>query len=180
MSQKLKHSKCRKRGIQYTYRSWSLLGLHDACRSHVNAVDTTVASRLTLADAHLHTHRSTPEVLLTPLLISRNASEQVLIEPSINSVRLSIRIKQADDIERILAHKFTRFLMMRAEAFVILRRVPVKGYDISFLVTNRNVEEMMKHKLVDFIIECVGGSAQSSLAAPADPPFRQLAQIHGG
>lgn len=76
-----------------------------------------------------------------------------MIEPSINSVRLSIRIKQADDIESILARKFTRFLMMRAEAFVILRRVPVKGYDISFLVTNRNVEEMMKHKLVDFIIE---------------------------
>lgn len=97
--------------------------------------------------------RSTPEVLLTPLLISRNASEQVLIEPSINSVRLSIRIKQADEIERILCHKFTRFLMMRAEAFVVLRRVPVKGYDISFLVTNRNVEDMMKHKLVDFVIQ---------------------------
>lgn len=97
--------------------------------------------------------QSTPEVLLTPLLISRNASEQVLIEPSINSVRLSIKIKQADEIERILAHKFTRFLMMRAEAFVILRRVPVKGYDISFLVTNKNVEDMMKHKLVDFVIQ---------------------------
>ncbi|GAA5939212.1 hypothetical protein JCM1841_003178 [Sporobolomyces salmonicolor] len=97
--------------------------------------------------------QSTPEVLLTPLVIARNASEQVLIEPSINSVRLSIKIKQADDLERILAHKFTRFLMMRAEAFVVLRRVPVKGYDISFLVTNRNVEDMMKHKLVDFVIE---------------------------
>lgn len=104
------------------------------------------------ANTHLVT-RSTPEVLLTPLLISRNASEQVLIEPSINSVRVSIRIKQADEIERILCHKFTRFLMMRAESFVVLRRVPVKGYDISFLVTNKNVEEMMKHKLVDFVIQ---------------------------
>jgi len=47
----------------------------------------------------------TPEALLTPLVVARNAQEQVLIEPSINSVRLSIRIKQADDIERILAHK---------------------------------------------------------------------------
>lgn len=99
--------------------------------------------------------RSTPEVLLTPLLISRNASESVLIEPSINSVRLSIRIKQADEIERILCHKFTRFLMMRAEGFIILRRVPVKGYDISFLVTNTNCELMMKHKLVDFVIQLV-------------------------
>jgi actin related protein 2/3 complex subunit 4 len=49
--------------------------------------------------------RKTIEALLTPLLISRNASEQVLVEPSINSVRVSIKIKQADEIEHILAHK---------------------------------------------------------------------------
>lgn len=97
--------------------------------------------------------RSTPEALLTPLLISRNPTECVLIEPSINSVRLSIRIKQADETERILCHKFTRFLAMRAESFVVLRRVPIKGYDISFLITNSNVEDMMKHKLVDFVIQ---------------------------
>lgn len=66
------------------------------------------------------------EVLLTPIIISRNETEKVLIESSVNSIRLSIKIKQADEIERILAHKFTRFLMQRAEAFVILRRKPVK------------------------------------------------------
>lgn len=97
--------------------------------------------------------RCTPEVLLTPLLISRNASECVLLEPSINSLRLSIRIKQADEIERILCHKFTRFLMMRAESFVVLRRVEVKGYDVSFLITDRNMEGLEKVKLVDFIIQ---------------------------
>jgi len=95
----------------------------------------------------------TPEALLVPLTVSRNANEQVLIEPSINSVRVSIKIKQADEIEVILAHKFTRFLTQRAEAFVILRRKPVKGYDLSFLITNTNAEDMMKHKLVDFIIQ---------------------------
>jgi hypothetical protein len=45
-----------------------------------------------------------------------------LIEPSVNSIRVSIAIKQADEIEKILCHKFTRFMMMRAEGFVILRR----------------------------------------------------------
>jgi actin related protein 2/3 complex, subunit 4 len=29
----------------------------------------------------------------------------------------------------------------------------VQGYDISFLITNTHTEEMLKHKLVDFIIE---------------------------
>ncbi len=87
------------------------------------------------------------------MTISRNENEKVLIEPSVNSLRVSIKIKQADEIERILAHKFTRFLMQRAENFVILRRKPVQGYDISFLITNTHTESMLKHKLVDFIIQ---------------------------
>lgn len=71
---------------------------------------------------------SSPEVLLNPLTVSRNENEKVLVEPSINSVRVSIKIKQADEIENILVHKFTRFLTQRAEAFFILRRKPVKVF----------------------------------------------------
>lgn len=97
--------------------------------------------------------QTSPEVLLNPLVISRNENERVFIEPSVNSVRISIKIKQADEIENILVHKFTRFLTQRAEAFFILRRKPIKGYDISFLITNFHTEEMLKHKLVDFIIQ---------------------------
>ncbi|KAF2762436.1 ARPC4-domain-containing protein [Pseudovirgaria hyperparasitica] len=96
---------------------------------------------------------SSPELLLNPLTVSRNENEKVFIEPSVNSVRISIKIKQADEIEHILVHKFTRFLTQRAEHFFILRRKPVKGYDISFLVTNFHTEDMLKHKLVDFIIQ---------------------------
>lgn len=39
------------------------------------------------------------------MTVARNSAEQVLIEPSINSVRMSIKIKQADEIEHILASK---------------------------------------------------------------------------
>ncbi|KAH7948301.1 hypothetical protein HPB52_020354 [Rhipicephalus sanguineus] len=88
--------------------------------------------------------RSSKELLLTPVVISRNEKEKVLIEGSINSLRISIAIKQADDIEHILCHKFMRFMMMRAENFI--------GYDISFLITNFHTEQMYKHKLVDFVI----------------------------
>lgn len=69
---------------------------------------------------------TSPEVLLNPLVVSRNENERVFIEPSINSVRISLRIKQADEIEHILVHKFTRFLTQRAESFFILRRKAVK------------------------------------------------------
>ena len=96
--------------------------------------------------------RSNKELLLTPLVVSRNEKEKVLIEGSINSVRVSIAVKQADEIERILCKKFMNFMMQRAEHFFILRRKPVEGYDISFLVTNFQTEQMYKHKLVDFVI----------------------------
>ena len=31
--------------------------------------------------------------------------------------------------------------------------IDIQGYDISFLITNFHTEEMLKHKLVDFIIQ---------------------------
>ncbi|PWN90874.1 putative ARP2/3 complex 20 kDa subunit [Acaromyces ingoldii] len=137
--------------------------MSNSLRPYLQCVRSSLTAALTLenfASQNVERHNkpevesgSSKEALLTPLVISRNENERVLIEASVNSVRLSIRIKQADEIERILAHKFTRFLMQRAEAFVILRRKPVKGYDISFLITNFHSETMLKHKLVDFIIQ---------------------------
>ena len=38
--------------------------------------------------------KESPELLLNPVIISRNEKESVLIEPSINSIRISIAIKQ--------------------------------------------------------------------------------------
>lgn len=52
----------------------------------------------------------------------RTDSEGVLIEKSKNAVRLSLKIKQSDEIEKLLCLDFCRFLMQRAESFMILRR----------------------------------------------------------
>jgi actin related protein 2/3 complex, subunit 4 len=150
-------------------------------RPYLQCVRSSLTAALTLSNFASQTAerhnvpeieaQTSPEVLLTPLTIARNREERVLIEPSINSVRISLKIKQADEIEHILVHKFTRFLTQRAESFFILRRNPIKvrllsfieseapvliklqGYDISFLITNFHTEEMLKHKLVDFIIQ---------------------------
>ena len=46
-----------------------------------------------------------------------------------------------------------RFLAQRADSFKVLRRVPVDGYDISFLVTHDHTEDMLKNKLIDFIVQ---------------------------
>ncbi|CAL9177538.1 unnamed protein product [Musa hybrid cultivar] len=97
--------------------------------------------------------KTSPELLLNPVLICRNEAEKCLIETSINSIRISLKVKQADELENILAKKFLRFLSMRAESFQVLRRKPVQGYDISFLITNYHCEDMHKHKLIDFIVQ---------------------------
>mmetsp|Transcript_27215 Transcript_27215/g.85664 ORF Transcript_27215/g.85664 Transcript_27215/m.85664 type:complete len:171 (-) Transcript_27215:1239-1751(-) len=97
--------------------------------------------------------RHNKELLLNPLSICRSNQEKFLIEPSVNSVRVSILIKQADEIETILCNKFTSFLMQRSEHFIIMRRKPVEGYSISFLITNTHLETMWKHKLVDFVVQ---------------------------
>jgi actin related protein 2/3 complex subunit 4 len=117
-----------------------LLFLYEHVASHI----------LTFSHSHSSVNK---ELLLNPVIISRNENEKVLIEGSINSLRISVAVKQADDLEKILAKKFMRFLAQRAENFFILRRKPIKGYDISFLVTNFHTEMMYKHKLVDFIIQ---------------------------
>lgn len=70
--------------------------------------------------------RSSKELLLNPVTICRNEQEKCLIETSVNSVRVSIAVKQADEIETILCHKFTSFLMQRAEQFVVMRRKPAE------------------------------------------------------
>lgn len=97
--------------------------------------------------------KSSKELLLVPVVISRNEREKVLIEGSVNSLRISIAIKQADEIEKILCRKFMGFMMRRADSFVVLRRKACEGYDISFLITNVHASHMYKDKVVDFVIE---------------------------
>ncbi|KAJ5122972.1 ARP2/3 complex 20 kDa subunit (p20-ARC) [Penicillium atrosanguineum] len=137
--------------------------MSQSLRPYLQAVRASLTAALALSNFASQTSErhnvpeieaaSSPELLLNPLTVSRNDTERVLIEPSVNSVRISLKVKQADEIEHILVHKFTRFLTQRAESFFILRRKPIEGYDISFLVTNYHTEALLKHKLVDFILQ---------------------------
>jgi actin related protein 2/3 complex subunit 4 len=92
------------------------------------------------------------ELLLTPVVIARDANQQVLIEPSINSTRISIKIKQVDQLEAVLVDRFTRALALRAEEFMILRRKAVDGYSVSFLITHQHIETYKKDELVEFFV----------------------------
>ena len=50
---------------------------------------------------------------MNPIVVSRNESECVLVEGSINSVRISVKVKKADDLEDFLAKKFMRLVISR-------------------------------------------------------------------
>ena len=86
--------------------------------------------------------RGNKELLMNPLVVARTENERCLIEPSINAVRVSIKIKQADEIEEILCHKFTSFLMQRAEQFVVMRRKAVDGMKTKYRNHNHIVHSV--------------------------------------
>lgn len=70
---------------------WCLCAQLDSCARHfLHAVTATAENEPVVFPFY----RSSKELLLQPVLISRNEKEKVLIEGSINSVRVSIAVKQ--------------------------------------------------------------------------------------
>ncbi|CAF0886845.1 unnamed protein product [Adineta steineri] len=133
-----------------------------AQKAYLDVIRTTLQAAFCIEnfESQLVERHNKPEVevksninlSLNPVTISRNPDQRVLIEGSINSIRISIAVKQSNELEKILCKRLMRFMMQRADDFHILRRKPIEGYDISFLITNFHAEQMYKHRLVDFII----------------------------
>eukprot|EP01062_Namystynia_karyoxenos_P061669 TRINITY_DN5406_c0_g1_i1.p1 TRINITY_DN5406_c0_g1~~TRINITY_DN5406_c0_g1_i1.p1 ORF type:complete len:205 (+),score=94.02 TRINITY_DN5406_c0_g1_i1:79-615(+) len=101
--------------------------------------------------------QESPELLLNPIVIGRDTEEKVLIESSINSVRISIKIRQENELDVYITRRFMEFLTRRALDYFILRKKPVKHagvqYDMSLLITNDHYETMVKDKLIDWVIQ---------------------------
>ena len=72
--------------------------------------------------------KTSKELLLDSTTIYKSVHEKCLVERAINSARVSIKFKyeDADPIEQILGDKFLRFLMKRAEDYVVMRRIPIE------------------------------------------------------
>jgi actin related protein 2/3 complex subunit 4 len=65
---------------------------------------------------------------------------------------MSVQLKRVRDLETWLRSKRIAFMMQRADNIDIIRRKPVPGFDISFLVTARHLQVFDKAALIDFII----------------------------
>ena len=94
-------------------------------------------------------------IIEEPVIIrsnAKNSMEQTMVESSLNSTRISILLKQMDFMDQVLCQKLMCSLMRRADEFSIIRRVPIDGYSITFLVTTTHLELYEKDFIIDFIV----------------------------
>ena len=99
--------------------------------------------------------KESQELISKPVIISRNESEKVEIETSINSVRINVAVKKYQEIDKLIVGIYSNYLMNRANQLNILRKVAKPGYDISLLIANFTLENYKKEELIDFIIEFI-------------------------
>ena len=99
--------------------------------------------------------KESAELISKPVIISRNESEKVEIETSINSVRVNLAIKKYQEIDKLIVDIYAKYLMNRANQLNILRKVAKPGYDVSFLITNFTLENYKKEDIIDLIIEFI-------------------------
>jgi actin related protein 2/3 complex subunit 4 len=131
-------------------------GYYDAVRRELTnafALTSHPSKKMDGRDRPEVEYQDAPATLRPPKEITRGDEESCLIESAVNSARVSVKVRQADDLEEILTRQFMRFLGRRADAFEVLRRVPVEGYDVSFLVLLRHTETMDAGALVDFVVQ---------------------------
>ena len=89
---------------------------------------------------------------LNPIYIARTENEYCMIEPSINSCRISFVFKKPAALDKMIVSKIASFFQKRAETLFILRKKPIDGFDMTLLITNYHLEKFNKKLLIDWIL----------------------------
>ena len=95
------------------------------------------------------------ELILPEELLTRSEFEKVLIEPSINSCRVSIRVKTHEALDSVLVDRFSHYMMRRAVEYIIIRKKAIDGYHLSLLFCNRNTRKLRTDQLSLFVTELI-------------------------
>ncbi|MEN2497758.1 MAG: Actin-related protein 2/3 complex subunit 4, variant 2, partial [Marteilia pararefringens] len=112
-------------------------------------VDSKVSERDSKPEIEMKT---SPELILQPIIIEKSEIERTKIEISINSIIVSFQIPIMDQVEQMLARKFFNQLMRDHSHFEIVRKVPIKGYHASFLITSKHVKNLNKQELINWLV----------------------------
>eukprot|EP00934_Nitzschia_sp_Nitz4_P004377 Nitzschia sp. Nitz4//scaffold330_size19141//17999//18577//NITZ4_008749-RA/size19141-processed-gene-0.15-mRNA-1//1//CDS//3329548169//4367//frame0 len=85
-------------------------------------------------------------------------NEHCLLETSSNSIRLSFCFKQQHSsettstaLDKTILSRYMHFFQQRADSFHILRRKPVGGYSISFLILHKHMERFGSDQILQTI-----------------------------
>lgn len=126
--------------------------------SYVSSIKSALSAALCLRDfpstlfekdnkPYIELTGYTPKVdslILKPIYLARNKREVFLIEPSINSCRISFTVKKSDEIDKLIAGKFSGMLAARAEFFELVRRKPIEvlihWFRVSMLLSSSQVK----------------------------------------
>ena len=92
------------------------------------------------------------------MFVAKTEHEMCKIETSINSVRISIKIRKPQEIEVLIVAMLERFMALRADKFEILRKKPASpDFDFSFLVSADHLQRYRKEEIINFILEFIQG-----------------------
>lgn len=141
------------------------MAMSSSLRPYVTSVRTELAKALCIVNfpcQQVERHNrpeieydEDPELILDPVELKHREGEVCLIEASINSVRVSLKFRQSDPLEALLTKKYLAALMQKADVYDIVRRVPVSGYDVSFLITHRHCEAYDRPALAGVVCQFI-------------------------
>ena len=61
--------------------------------------------------------RESQELISKPVIISRNESEKIEIETSINSVRINVAVKKYQEIDKLIVGIYSNYLILNLDMF---------------------------------------------------------------
>ena len=106
----------------------------------------------------LSNYNNSNDFKVTQQMISRKNTdkEKCYLEVSKNSIRVSFVFKQQssyDPIDQSILSKYMKFFQQRAEDYTILRRKPIEGYSVSFLILNTHVATFGIDNILEVVLD---------------------------
>ena len=68
---------------------------------------------------------------------------------------MPLQLRVVEPLEAWLRSRRLRFIHQRADQFRVLRRVPVSGHDLSFLITAEHLQAFDRARLISFVCSCI-------------------------
>ncbi|OIR58123.1 MAG: ARP2/3 complex subunit ARPC4 [Amphiamblys sp. WSBS2006] len=93
--------------------------------------------------------------LPAPASYSLPSSHRVLVESSPNSSRVSVFFQLQDTLDSFVCKRLCAAIMRNAVSIGVVRRVPISGYHLSFLITQQHTSANSPEKYCALIVSFI-------------------------